>query len=144
VQTNLVQIPGPWEHVWSGAESCSADTQHSGYRSPSVHESLHSAVEAHETQSGPPGCDTWQDEQNCFPNTGRASGFNRKASSVLSSSAQLFWYQGLASWKTFFPQTREGGMTQVHYLLCTLFLLLLHQLHLRSSGIRSRRLGTPV
>ena len=29
------------------------------------------------------------------------------------------------------------------HLLCTLFLSL-HQLHLRSSGIRSRRLGTPV
>ena len=29
------------------------------------------------------------------------------------------------------------------HLLCTLFLLL-HQLHLRSSGIRSRRLGTPL
>ena len=28
-------------------------------------------------------------------------------------------------------------------LLCTLFLLLLHQLYLRSSGIRSQRLGTP-
>ena len=30
------------------------------------------------------------------------------------------------------------------HLLCTLFLLLLHQLHLRSSGIRSQRLGIPV
>ena len=29
------------------------------------------------------------------------------------------------------------------YLLCTLFLLLLRRLHLRSSGIRSKRLGTP-
>ena len=29
------------------------------------------------------------------------------------------------------------------HLLCTLFLLQLHQLHLRSSGIRSPRLGTP-
>ena len=29
-------------------------------------------------------------------------------------------------------------------LLCILFLSLLHQLHLRSSGIRSQRLGTPV
>ena len=29
-------------------------------------------------------------------------------------------------------------------LLCTLFLLLLHQLPLRSSGIRSQRLGTPA
>ena len=30
------------------------------------------------------------------------------------------------------------------HLLCTLFLLLLHQLHLRSSGSRSRRLRTPA
>ena len=29
------------------------------------------------------------------------------------------------------------------HLLCTSFLLLLHQLHLRSSDIRSQRLGTP-
>ena len=29
------------------------------------------------------------------------------------------------------------------HLLCTLFLLLLHQLHFRSSGIGSQRLGTP-
>ena len=30
------------------------------------------------------------------------------------------------------------------HLLCTLFLLLLHHFHLRSSGIRSWRLGTPI
>ena len=30
------------------------------------------------------------------------------------------------------------------HLLCTLFLLLLHQFPLRSSGIRSQRLGTPA
>ena len=29
-------------------------------------------------------------------------------------------------------------------LLCTLFLLLLHQAHLRSSGMRSHRVGTPA
>ena len=29
-------------------------------------------------------------------------------------------------------------------LLCTLFLLLLHKLYLRSSGIQFQRLGTPV
>ena len=29
------------------------------------------------------------------------------------------------------------------YLFCTLFLPLLHWLHLRSSGIRSKRLGAP-
>ena len=28
--------------------------------------------------------------------------------------------------------------------ICTLFLLLLHQLHLRSSAIRAQRLGTPI
>ena len=33
-------------------------------------------------------------------------------------------------------------MIQAH--LCTLFRSFLHQLHLRSSGIRSRRLGTPA
>ena len=30
------------------------------------------------------------------------------------------------------------------HLLCTLFLLLLHQLHLRSPGLTSQRLGAPV
>ena len=48
-----------------------------------------------------------------------------------------------------FPHELEkGGWFQddssALHLLCTLFLLLLHQLHLRSSGIRSRRLGTPL
>ena len=37
----------------------------------------------------------------------------------------------------------SGWFSALH-LLCTLFLLLLHQLHLRSSGIRSQRLRTPV
>ena len=32
----------------------------------------------------------------------------------------------------------------MQHLLCTLFLLLLYQLHLRSSGIRSWRLGNPA
>ena len=34
------------------------------------------------------------------------------------------------------------GMIQAHYIYCALFLLLLHQLHLSSSDIRSWRLGT--
>ena len=34
--------------------------------------------------------------------------------------------------------------SSVLHLLCTLSLLLLHQLRLRSSGIRSHRLGTPA
>ena len=37
----------------------------------------------------------------------------------------------------------SGRLKSVTFL-CTLFLLLLHQLDLRSSGIRSRRLETPV
>ena len=36
----------------------------------------------------------------------------------------------------------QGDSSALH-LLCTLFLLLLHQLHLRSLGMRSWRLGTP-
>jgi len=41
---------------------------------------------------------------------------------------------------------RDGfGMIQVHYIYCVLdFYYLLHQFHLRSSGIRSYRLGTPA
>ena len=40
----------------------------------------------------------------------------------------------------------EGGFSIIQATLrlsCTLFLLLLHQLHFKSSGIRSQRLGTP-
>ena len=67
------------------------------------------------------------------------------------SGPQPFWYQRPVSWKTVFPRTRVGWRrvwfqddSSVLHLLCTLFLLLLHQLHLRSSGIRSQRLGTPA
>ena len=37
----------------------------------------------------------------------------------------------------------QDDSSALHFL-CALFLLLLHQLYLRSSGIRSWRLGTPV
>ena len=47
-----------------------------------------------------------------------------------------------------FPTDQEGGdgfkMIQAHCIYCALFLLLLHQLPLRSSGIRSQRLGAPI
>ena len=36
------------------------------------------------------------------------------------------------------------GDSEALHLLCTLFLLLLHQLHLISSEVRSQRLGTPA
>ena len=47
--------------------------------------------------------------------------------------------------KTIFPRIRWSGFrddSSALHLLCTLFLLLLHHLHLRLSGIRSQRLGT--
>ena len=57
-----------------------------------------------------------------------------------------FLHQGQFSWMTIFPQTGVAGWFQddssTLYLFCTLSLLLLHQFHLRSSGIRSQRLGS--
>ena len=59
---------------------------------------------------------------------------------------QAFWQQEPVLWKMIFPQTGFEGQfghdSSALHLLCTLFLLLLPQLHLRSSGIRSQRLGT--
>ena len=70
---------------------------------------------------------------------------------VQNRGPQAFWHQGPVSWSRTFPWTRievgVGGRfwndSSTFHLLCTLFLFLLHQLHLRSSGIRFRRLGTP-
>ena len=59
----------------------------------------------------------------------------------------IFLAPGTYFMETIFPRTREGGWfgddSRALHLLCTLFLLLLHQLHLRSSGTKSWRLGTP-
>ena len=72
---------------------------------------------------------------------------NSNTSLLYGSDPQLFWHQRPFSWKTTFPW---GGWrwfkddSSTLHLLCTLFLLLLHQLHLRSSGIRSWSLGTPA
>ena len=64
------------------------------------------------------------------------------------SSPQPFWHQRPVSWKTIFPQAWETGagfvMIQEHSIYCALYFYLLHQLHLRSSGIRSRKLETPA
>ena len=67
-----------------------------------------------------------------------------------NSGPNPFRHQGRTSvMEDHFPQIRvQGGVgtwflydSKVLHWLCTLFLL--HQLHLRSSGIRSRRLETP-
>ena len=55
-----------------------------------------------------------------------------------------FTTPGPVSWKRISLRVGVGDgfrMIQVHCLLCTLFQLLLYQLHLGSSGIRSQRLG---
>ena len=58
-----------------------------------------------------------------------------------SSGAKPFWHQGPVSWKTIFPWNGEGEWFQDDSsplrLLCTLFLLLLHQLHLRYQALDS-------
>ena len=67
-----------------------------------------------------------------------------------SKGSNIRWKKSLFHkwcWKTIFPRTKGHGASfrmilSALHLLCTLFLLLLHQLHLRSWGISSQRLGT--
>ena len=59
-----------------------------------------------------------------------------------------FWHQGPVSWKSTFPLTEgramvSGWFKNVHSPY-TSFQLLLHPLYLKSSGLRSQRLGTPA
>ena len=66
-------------------------------------------------------------------------------------SSRSWWWTGkpgiLQSMRSQ-SQTWLSDWTELNWgtlhLLCTLFLLLLHQLYLRSSSIRSQRLGTPA
>ena len=60
-----------------------------------------------------------------------------------SSDPQHFWHQGPVSWEIVFLQKGWDDSSELH-LLFTLFLLSLHHLHLRSSGVRSQRLGAPT
>ena len=66
----------------------------------------------------------------------------------ISAFTRHIWHQRLVSWKTVFPWTRAWEWFQnnsnVLHLLCTFFLLLLHQPHLTSSGVRSQNLGLPA
>ena len=58
-----------------------------------------------------------------------------------------FLASGMAFMEDNFSMNPWGGWfgddSSTLHLLCTLFLLLLHELHLKSSGLRSRRLGAP-
>ena len=67
--------------------------------------------------------------------------------SVFNSLPQPLWHQGPVLGRQFSTDWGRGwfwGDSRALHLLSILFLLLLHQLHLRSSGIRSWRLGTPA
>ena len=67
--------------------------------------------------------------------------------SSLSVVPHLFGTRDLFPRRQFFYRRRRGWFqddSSTSRLLCTLFLLLLHQIHLRSSGIRSCRLGIPA
>ena len=80
--------------------------------------------------------------------TGLKSRCHRAALPPHSRAAvpNLFWCQEPVSCSPVFPWTIGKGWfgddSNTLHLLCILFLLLLHQFHLRSSGIRFWRLGT--
>ena len=66
---------------------------------------------------------------------------------ILRQWSPMFLAPGTSFVEDNFPIDQGGvefqGDSRTWHLLCTLFLLLLHQLHLRTPGIRSQRLGTP-
>ena len=82
--------------------------------------------------------------------TGLKSRCHRAALPPHSRAAvpNLFWCQEPVSCSPVFPWTIGKGWfgddSNTLHLLCILFLLLLHQFHLRSSGIKSWKLGTPA
>lgn len=67
---------------------------------------------------------------------------------ILEHQSLTFLAPETGLWKTIFPWLRDRRWFQndvgTLYLFCTLFLLYLYQLYLRSSDIGSQRLGTPV
>ena len=121
-----------------------------------------------EPKGGSQGAELWGWEQTQGADTGRTgnpqpacpvlkclifrnSFFLKKAVLRTVVHPQPFWHQGPVSWKIIFPWMKGRGCggwfrgySSVLHLLCTLFLLLLHQLHLRSSGTRFQTLGTSV
>ena len=79
-------------------------------------------------------------QYSCLENSmdkepGELSSTASQSQTRLSTHACIRW-RGERGW--------FGDDSSTLRLLCTLFLLLLHQLHLRSSGIRSWSLGTPA
>ena len=63
-------------------------------------------------------------------------------SGFMEDNFSMDQWAGVCVWAPVLGKWLPDGSSVLH-LLYTLFLLLLHQFHLRSSGITSRRLGTP-
>ena len=84
-------------------------------------------------------------ELGSIPRLGRSPG-ERNGNPLHYSCLENLSHQG-SPVKDSFSTDGVGGWfwkdSSALHLLCTLFLLLLHQLHLRLSGTRSQRLGTP-
>ena len=87
---------------------------------------------------------TFKDDRSIW----RASYEGKKKTCLRAVFPNLFGTSDQFRGRQFFHGLGVGGWFQDDlsplHLLCTLFLFLLHQFHLRSSGIRSHRLGTPV
>ena len=83
----------------------------------------------------------------CLPSFKTDKRTQVRDSSSLKQRSPNLWAPGTSFIEDNFSTGCAGGWFQddssALHLLCTSFLLLIHQLQLRSSGIRSKKLGTP-
>lgn len=64
---------------------------------------------------------------------------------LIAQAVPNFLVPGTVPWKTIFPQTGRWFQNDSStFVYCTSFLSSSHQLHLRSSGVRPQRWGTPA
>ena len=97
----------------------------------------------------PQHCCTWSQSSSseaAGPSCGRGQSFSTQTAWTQRSSTFLTPSTGFLEDNFSLNRVEVGGRGKVLsalHVLCTLFLLLLHKLHLRSSGIRFQRLGSP-
>lgn len=90
----------------------------------------------------------WEkDSEVCKRGKGGQVTINRPRWGCTRTVVPNLWQQGSVLRRPFFHEPGVEGWfgddSSALRLLCTLFLLILHQLHLRSLDIRSQRLGAP-
>lgn len=90
---------------------------------------------------------TWLQKRHTLELTKTPS--NSLSATYATQRSSTFSALGTSFMEDHFPWTREAGpggsgWFSLLHLLCTLFLVLLHQLQLTLSGIRFQRLETPV